>query len=205
MAHWTAHKAAWYPGKMRVCGRRLAPFTLGHLRLLECIESPYLSGGDAVRSDLYAAVAIISMPWRVARLFVGNEFWLSVAVWLVARKEGRRFGWHEESQAFAKYVDDCLWVPEQYKQDGEEDGSVFGFSSSFSLRVALRLAGSNVQALSRYAVRQVWDIGIIEALALAVTASELSGRSYVTRDEIDQVEAMASVIAAKEATDGGQG
>jgi hypothetical protein len=203
MAHWTAHKAAWYPGKMRVCGRRLAPLTLGHLRLLECIESPYLAGGEAVPADLYAAVAIISMPWRVARWALGNEFAMSVAVWLLARRRNKAWDWRVESRAFGQYIDDCLWAPEQYSKPGEEDGSVWGYSSSWSLRVAMRLAGINIGLISRYRVRQVWDLNMIEANALAVTAAELSGRNYVTRDEMEEVEKMAAQQAAKGASDGG--
>ena len=203
MAHWTAHKAAWYPGRMRICGRWLAPFTLGHLRILECIESPYVHGGQATRPDLYAAVALLSMPWRVARWFAGRPGALSLAVWALARREARCWHWQDESEALSQFVNDCLWTPEQYSKGGEDDGSAFGYSSSFSLRVAMRLAGHNMQALSRYPIRQVWDLPIVEALAWAVTASELSGRSYVTRDEMEQVEAMAAAQVAKEAHHGG--
>jgi hypothetical protein len=205
MAHWTAHKAAWYPGRMRICGRRLLPFTLGHLRLLECIESPYLAGGRATRADTFTAVAIAAMPWRVARWFVGRPWWLSLAAWIVGRRDGIDWVWKEESEAFERYIEDCQWTPESYRKEGEkeDDASVFGYSSSFSLRLAVRLAGMNVPQLSRYPVEQVWDIGIIEALALAVTAAETSGRGYVTRDEMEQVEAMAAAQVAKEAVNGG--
>lgn len=199
MAHWVAHKAAWYPGRMLVCGRRLRPFTLGHLRLLECIESPYLSGGQATRADLYAAVAIVCTPWRAARWFVGRDWWLGLAAWLVLRGE-RRWDWREESAALEEYVDSCLWTPESYRRDGEkeDDASVFGYSSSFSMRLAYRLAGAPLGLLARRPARQVWDMGIIEALSWAVTAAELSGRAYVTRDEMEQVESMAAQQVAKE-------
>ena len=202
MAHWTAHKAAWFPGRMRVCGVRLQPFRLGHLRLLECIESPYLVGGDATVMDLAAAVALLRLPWRVARWAVGRRGALSVASWLVARKSGREWQWHEESDALSAYVEQCLWTPEQFKEDGAKDGSVFGYASSFSMRVAARLAGSDFRALTRAPCRQVWDMTVTEALAWAVTASELSGRNYVTRDEMDAVQAMAAAQAAKEAAVG---
>ena len=207
MAHWTAHKAAWYPGRMRICNRRLLPFTLGHLRLLECVESPYLTGGQATRADLFAAVAIIALPWRVARWAVGRQFWLSVAAWIIGRNDGKAWDWREESAAFERYINDCQWTPESYRKEGEreDDASVFGYSSSFSMRLAVKLAGMNIGQLSRYPARQVWDMGIIEALAWAVTAAETSGRGYVTRDEMEQVEAMAAAQVAKEADHGGQG
>jgi hypothetical protein len=190
---------------MLVCGRRLAPFTLGHLRLLECIESPYLTGGVVKRVDTFAAVAIVSMPWRVARWVIGRQFCLALAAWWIGRGDGGAWLWSDESDALAKYIDDCQWTPESYRKDGEkeDDASVFGYSSSFSLRLAVRLAGMNLPKLSRYHVRQVWDMGIIEALALAVTAAETSGRGYVTRDEMEQVEAMAAAQVAKEAVNGG--
>lgn len=203
MAHWMAHKAAWFPGRVRVCGRRLLPFTLGHLRLLECAESPYLAGGDVLPADLYAAVALIRLPWRVARWVLGRPRALAVAAWRISLGAGRRWDWREESEAFAEYIDDCLWTPDAYRHDAKDDWSVFGYASSFSLRVALRLAEHPMRDLSRHRIRQVWDLPITEALAWAVTASELSGRSYVTRDEMETVEAMAAQQVAKEACGGG--
>ena len=194
MAHWQQHKAVWFPGRMKICGRRLRPFTLGHLRLLEIIESPFrLSGALDVRdADVGQAVAILAAP-----------LWLSR--WLVAHPGARRWAaswwlWRhnaeQEAAALVVFVNDCLWSPDAYKDQNEpSEGSVFGYASSFSMRVAWKLAGGAVPVKSH----PVWRLSIIEALAWAVTAAELSGRGFVTRDEMEHVERMAAATAKAEA------
>ena len=196
MAHWVAHKTMWLPGWMVVCGQPLAPFRLGHLRLLEIIESPFLGGdGDAIvgRADLAQAVAALRLPWRVALCLLRHpRAWRWWASWNVRRVKD----WRAEAEALSVYLDDCLWAPEAYQEQGaKSDTSAFGYASSFAMRVAWRLSEGRVPTLRA----AVWDMSIIEALAWAVTSAEMSGRGFVTRDEVEQVEAMVAAQVEHEA------
>jgi hypothetical protein len=198
MAHWVAHKAAWLPGRMEVCGFRLPPFRLGHLRLMEIIESPFLGGdGEAVvgRADLAQAVALVRLPWRVSLWLMRRpSLWRWWASWTIRSTTD----WKTEAVAMSEYIGECLWAPEAY-QDGSggsaEDHSVFGYASSFAMRIAWRLSEGKFPQRSS----GVWDMSIVEALAWAVTAAELSGRGFTTRDEVDQVERMVAQQVEKEA------
>ena len=195
MAHWLAHKAVWFPGRMEICGHRLPPLTLGHVRLLEIIESPFLTGGESVgEADLAQAVAILRLPWRMARFVMGRPSLMRcVASWAVWRVND----WHEEALALVKYIDDCMWSPEAYREDGEKDvAGVFGYASSFAMRLAWKLSSGAVPTMRS----RVWDLGITEALAWAVTSAELSGRGFVTRDEVEMIESQAAQTVQAEAT-----
>lgn len=196
MAHWVAHKAVWLPGRMEVCGCRLPPFRLGHLRLLEIIESPFLGGdgsADVCKADLARAVAILRLPWRVALWLVRRprlwQWWASWVVWRVR-------DWPAEARALSEYLDECLWAPEAYQEQGQAaDANVFGYASSFSMRIAWRLSGGAVPTIGH----PVWGMSIIEALAWAVASAELSGRGFVTRDEMETVEKQVAKQVEKEA------
>ncbi len=194
--HWTAHKAIWYPGFTRVCGRKIRPFTLGHLRLLEIIESPLRMSGaiGIIAADVAQAVAILGSPLPVARWLVGHRWAMRCwASWCVRRP----FDWRVEAPWLVKHINDCLWTPEMFQKDGEES-SVFGYSSSFSMRIAWKLANGEVPTIKH----RVWRLSIIEAMAWAVTSAEMSGRGFVTRDEMEKVEAMAAAQAKREAEQG---
>lgn len=196
MAHWLAHKAVWLPGRMEVCGIRLPPFRLGHLRLLEIIESPFLGGdgkAEVGKADLAQAVAVLRLPWRVALWVIRRpRAWRWWASWTVRKAAN----WQEEAEALATYLDECLWAPEAYQEGGQKsDNSVFGYASSFSMRIAYRLSNGDTPTVRH----KVWNLSIIEALAWAVTSAELSGRGFVTRDEIETVEQMVAQQVAKEA------
>jgi hypothetical protein len=154
------------------------------LRLLEITESPFLgSDGFMVRpADLGAALAILNRPWRKALWLIAHPFfWRLAASWHVWRSKS----WTDDAQKLSEYFEECLWAPECYREDGERDDSnVFGFASSFSMRIAWKLSAGHPPTKNS----KVWDLSIIEALAWSVTAAELSGRGFVTRDEVELVE-----------------
>jgi hypothetical protein len=191
------------PGRMDVCGYRLPPFRLGHLRLLEIIESPFLGGeGQALvgKADLAQAVAVVRLPWRVALLVMRRPaLWRWWASWTVRNVSD----WQDEAKAFGDYVADCLWAPEAYSEDGAKtDETPFGYASSFAMRIAWKLSGGSIPSKGWGG----WNLSIVEALAWAVTAAELSGRGFVTRDEMDTVEAsVARQVEREAAQEAGQG
>jgi len=52
----------------RVLGKRLLPFSLWHLLLLEVIESPFIMGGNATLFDLKTAVGICRLKYRKSKV-----------------------------------------------------------------------------------------------------------------------------------------
>jgi hypothetical protein len=104
--------------------------------------------------------------------------------------------WQDEAKAFGDYVADCLWAPEAFSEDGAKtDETPFGYASSFAMRIAWKLSGGSIPSKGW----RGWDLSIVEALAWAVTAAELSGRGFVTRDEMDTVEASVARQVEREA------
>jgi hypothetical protein len=63
------------------------------------------------------------------------------------------------------------------------------------MRIAWKLSGGSIPSKGWSG----WNLSIVEALAWAVTAAELSGRGFVTRDEMETVEASVARQVEREA------
>ena len=61
------HKAVWFPSPVKVAGLQLMPPTIGQIRLLDAVSSPFLVGGEAVPLDVAIALHILRTPWRRCR------------------------------------------------------------------------------------------------------------------------------------------
>ena len=195
MSHWVQHKCLWFPGKGRVCGRRLRPLTLGHLRLLEIIESPFLGGGSVGIEELSAAVAIVAAPLWLARHLVGHKWLLMLAALPIAVRWQK---WQDEAAAFEQYMADNQWMPERYSKGNEINCNVFGYSSSFSMRMAWMMA-ERYQPGVPVKTHPVWRLTVMECLAWRLTEMELNGGEYVTRDEVETTNAAVAEAVAAEA------
>ena len=192
MSHWVEHKALWYPGRKRVCGRRLRPLTLGHLRLLEIIESPFLSGGEAGIEDLAAALAICSLPFRAAHWMTGRRWALRIVAFacvVIVRN------WEKETWAMQAFISECQWMPEMYREDGVML-NVYGYSSSFAMRLAFLTTKTHGMGLPTIS-NAVWRMTVPEIMAWRLTDMELNGNEYMTREEAEMTN--AAVAAAVEA------
>jgi hypothetical protein len=181
---------------MRVCGRFLRPITLGHLRLLEIIESPFLTGESVGIEDLSAGVAIVSLPLWAAGQAIGRKWLLRLVALPVLWRTLMIGQWHEEAKAFGEFLADNRWMPEMYKKEGDIV-NVFEFSSSFSMRLAWLLSGK-IGGGVPVKTHPVWQLTVMECLAWRMTDMELSGKEYVTRDEAEKVnDAVAASVAAE--------
>lgn len=85
----------------RVLGRRLRPFCLWHVLLLQAIHSPFVAGGNATLFDLKNAVAICRLGYRQSH--IRRQFWPRFMTVKRLRK-------HVE--LFMEYVGDYLSKPE---------------------------------------------------------------------------------------------
>ena len=194
MSHWMSHKACWYPGRMRVAGKWLRPLTLGHLRLLEIIESPFLAGGSVGIEDVAVAVAIVSHPFWLARWSVGRRWALRLLALPVAVYTR---DWKKESGTLNKYLSDNLWMPEQYRKENEIQINPFGYSSSLSMRLAWMVSGKWAHGVPIKS-HPVWNLTVMEVLAWRLTDTEINGREFVTRDEVEMTEkAITEAVSAE--------
>ncbi len=181
------HKAVWFPGATRVAGHRLRPMTLGQLRLLEAVSSPFIPGGAVGAGDCALALWILSTPWRRARRLAR----------LTARR-ARRAG---TVAGIEEFIARCLWTPERYEPAGSPAPSAWSPATGLAVRLALRAVRTGTAALChlrRGAWDCVWDIPVDAIMAYGTAAAEMEGAEYQDRAE---AEALARAELAPPAAD----
>lgn len=192
------HKSIWFPGSVRVAGRRLRPMTLGQLRLLEAVSSPFILGGPVDAHDLAIALWCLSRSWRrphralrrlaaaVARRTRPSRSALLALRWQLS---ARRLRPHCTAIATAlqDYIADNLWTPERFEEAGS--GSSFAPASGLTTRLALRAASLDILSLRHTPRwRTIWDIPIQAICTYSVADQEASGAEYLTRAELEAIQ-----------------
>jgi len=170
---WTAHKIALFPARYRVGGQTLMPLTVGHFLVLEHLESPYVCGGPAMPHDLATALLVCSVPWRVAAWIIRRPRLLKLALWLVFRRMGV-IDWKPESVKFGRWISDCTWMPERFKQEGEKNG--FPPCSPYAYRLAYML-------MDRFSEREIMAMPMPKAHLYALARAESQGAQFERLDE----------------------
>lgn len=177
------HKAVWFPCAVRIAGLRLRPPTLGQLRLLEAVNSPFIAGGRADSDDCAIALWILATPWRRARRRLERPGWMAARIaWMQWRRVRDAGGC---ARAIEGFVGRALWVPERYEREGA-GAPAFAPASGLAARLALRAARLGLAALAhgrRGAWDCVWDIPVDAVLAYGTAAAETEGSEYQTRGE----------------------
>ena len=181
------HKAVWWPCAVCIAGLRIRPMTLGQLRLLDAVNSPFIAGGVADADDCAIALYLLSTPWRKARKSLGAPALLAWRLRLIAwRRVGDVSTTARELEAFVSRV---LWVPERYETAGAAASS-FAPASGLAVRMAVRAARIGIGALGhgrRGAWGCVWDIPVDAVLAYGSAAAETEGQEYQTRSETESL------------------
>jgi hypothetical protein len=209
------HKAVWFPTPSRVAGLRLMPPTIGQIRLLEAVSSPFLVGGEAVPLDVAIALHILRTPWRFCRWQLCHTgLFAALAHLLLLRRAVRA---ESAAAAISAFIDASLWEPERYIQDGST-APAFRPATGYAVRLALRTArlplaslchtGSGsvfsflisafsfqLSAFSSW--RCAWDVPVPAAIAYCIAQAESTGSEYQDREERDQIR--AAERTAKEA------
>jgi len=181
------HKAVWFPSPIQVAGIRLMPPTIGQIRLLEAVSSPFLVGGEAVPLDVAIALHILRTPWRRCRLQLTHTWLFStLSQLLLLRRSVRAESAAAEISAF---IVDSLWEPEQYIKDGGA-APAFAPATGYAVRLALRTARLPLASLAHVgAWRCVWDVPVPAAIAYCIAQAESTGTEYQDRAERDQISA----------------
>jgi len=172
-----AHKAIWFPARIRIAGLRLAPLTLGTLRLLEATASPYILGGDATGADSGLALLVMALPWRLARRILARPRLASALGMLFALRVSP-----PDAIALGQWVAAELWTPDRFTAPGASPAAfpaVTGLATTLAQR-CLR-AGPAVTPFDR---RSPWDYTVREATLLSIAQAEATGAEFTTREEL---------------------
>jgi len=170
---WTAHKIALFPAPVEIGKHRLMPLTLGQFLVLEHLESPYVSGGVALPHDLATALLVCSLPWRLAAWVIRRRRLFSLVLWLTFRRMWR-MDWQAESVRFGRWVHECTWMPERFREEGEKSG--FPPCSPYAYRLAYML-------MDRFTEREIMAMPMPKAHLYALARAESQGAQFERLDE----------------------
>jgi hypothetical protein len=172
---WSIHKAALFPSVVRICGTPLNPPTVGHYAILEMMESPFLYSGKASIGDLCGTVALLKCDHVKAAWLVKNPARWGWRQWLVGRRMRRaRLDLAEECQRLARWLGECVWFPERFKEP--TDKPPFPSAVPHSVKLLWILT-------EHYTEREVMSMSIIKAHALSLARAEMNGNQYETEKE----------------------
>jgi hypothetical protein len=178
-----AHKTVWWPGKMRIAGRTLRPMTLGQLRILEAVNSAYISGRPVDDADITLALYILTTPWRRARHGVHNAYRMAWRMAWLRLRHGRHLP--VIAGQLREYVDVELWTPDRFEKAGT--ATFYNCATGIAVRMAMRAAALPLQALchiSATAWQCVWDVPVRAILCYGVAHAEIKGAEFMTVEEL---------------------
>jgi len=131
---WTAHKIALFPTPVKVCGVTLHPPTVGHFQILEHLENPYTCGGDATLEQLLSAVLVCQRSFSRGVRMIRSPIILALRMkWLALRMYRMKLEWKAESTRFRRFIDECSWVPERFKDEHEKMMLPNGIPTSYRI------------------------------------------------------------------------
>ena len=185
------HKSVFLPNDVRIAGVRIGRVTLGHLRLLELAESPFLAGGEATTEDCAVALSLLSRPWRRGLWLLRSVRRLALRVAWMARFGGCGRDTAATAGALRELVDRVLWHPERFEEEGREAPSPFDLATGVSVRLAMRAAGLPLERLchaKKGAWDCVWDAPVDAVMMYAVAQEEARGAQFANPAEAEMAE-----------------
>jgi hypothetical protein len=185
---YVAHKAVWFPDRLRLAGRTLRPPTLGQIRLLEAINSPLRFGGRVETLDVALALYVLSTPWRRARRALLR---MPVLAWTLSWWKYLP-GLRKPSTAstLSAWIARSMWTPEQYEADADRRASTYDPATGWSVRMALRasrLPLSRICHKSPGSWDCIWDVPVCAIMAYIVADEETHNVEFQTRAETEAV------------------
>ena len=131
---WTAQKIALFPTPVKVCGVTLLPPSVGALRVLEHLESPFVSGGQITAPDVYGAVAVCAWSYRRAVWSITKRAPFAWAIYRIGKRVRKlRLAWQDEAEKLRRFIHECCWVPERFKEEGEPQKGPNGVPASYRI------------------------------------------------------------------------
>jgi len=166
------HVNAVFGRAFPVMGVRLLPLRLGHWRLLEILDSPFVYRAPdgiepASARDLIVAVAICSRSYRDARWLLRHPAALAVLAWWWGVRHAR-LDLAQECHYFREYFGAWTAYPQRRKVEGEHPSAM-----PTSVRLAWLVS-------TRMAIARAWEFPAIEAMEFLAIEDEKSGGRFVS-------------------------
>jgi len=182
------HVHAVFARAFPILGVRLLPLRLGHWRLLEALESPFVfqlrkgAVESASGRDLVLAVAVCSRSYRAARRLLLSPARLAVLSWWWGVRHAKR-DMLEEARYFREYF--AAWTAYPTRHAGENE-------RSSAMPTAVRLAWL---ISTRMPVAAAWEFPAIEAMEFCAVEDERKGGRFLTASERLDIERRAALEA----------
>ena len=164
------------PTIARLAGRRLGPFTIGHLALLRRLGSPFnpllttTADVDPSAGQVAMAWYVITRPWQEAAAGIGTRRGRLTIAWFTIRRAGRHL---LDADIIEGWIDEEASLPAFEKADGGSDDGQRGTPYELLLAQALAaqwnvpwpaaldvpVAQANWLWLARWEERNVLKIG----------------------------------------------
>ena len=177
------HIAVWWPARrIRVAGCRVRRMTLGHLRVLEAIGSPYIVGGVATLHNAAAVLVLLGCGWRAARRMVNRPASINTLAFLLCHVLDHDPGAEAAVKAVGAHIAAVLWTPEVFIPAGSAPPA-FPPACGSATKIALRAARLPLATLSLHPHRSVWDYPVDEVMHLLCCDDEMNGREFAAAEE----------------------
>ena len=185
----TQHKTVFLSCDVRIAGFKIGRVTLGHVRLLELAESPFIAGGTISAEDCAIALIFLSNPWRrgLRRLRSPRRFALRIKIAMLLHDCG--------SESTLQSVDELIsrvhWAPERFVEDGKGAGRDFDPATGMSVRLAVRAARLPLEKLchvKKTAWDCVWDAPVDAVMLYGVAQEEAAGAQFMNPAEYEMAE-----------------
>lgn len=182
------------PETFRVLGFKLKTLSIGHVHLLQAIDSPFLSGGAIDMDDLVAGVFICSRNWK-SNLWHQRHWRLHNLYMLLWQRLVGPFNLLEKKILFADYLHRHYEMP-IYRSNLPENERPFepsGAPVSVTVRTTL---------MAEFGLREAdlwdrpWQESVMDCMTLKAARGEISFPG-ITREDVQSAKDVAESIAER--------
>lgn len=176
-----AYQKAFLLEPPTVLGRQLKPFCLGHSYLMECLDSPYVTGvGDITDASLVLGVWVCSRTFEDACLAIrSGDVEKDVERW---SKRNMRAKWQAEHDAFAGYVIASKDAPPRWQDSPVDDGGGPKVRVPWQFLAVWGLVGG---VMSEESESHAWNMPMARVMCYAAARAYNNGDdSFMTEDEV---------------------
>jgi len=169
------HQNIWLIEPLNILLKKMQDLTVGHVYLLEALESPFLTGADVDMADLVTAVMVCSKPFDEARKFLMLPesklfkicsrwgFWCRI----------KRVDIPDAIEQMRDYISEYTNMPEMWE---DPDSKPQASSLPRSVKIVWCL-------MSKMSEREAWDCQFSRALAYMTAELEYNGSRFVTEEQ----------------------
>lgn len=194
------HEAA-IPEPWTILGIRLRPLSLGHIIILNRIESPFVfPGREPAVNDLITGILLCSMTYEQGASALDDpSLPRQIRKWgrKVCRKVGWRgfiglteeINWAEKASMFAEYLKDGMRTPD-FQYDPEKAKDVEAPAHQI-VKVALL---SKTNLTEQEILDRPWALSIADFMTLRAMDGQIE---FVDHDELDEAKKQANALHAR--------